>query len=74
MQNLANMSIDNYSYLRLLFYNKNVRMCFYFAMAQNNSILYDKALPHIIYTISCCILFCLVMLSDNTMLYEISKI
>ena len=59
MQSLANMLIDNYSYLRSLLYIVNVSICFYSAMVQN-SILHTEALPHIIFTVSCCILFCLV--------------
>ena len=58
MQNVAIMLIDNYSYLRLLFYIRNVNICFY-SVVVNYTI---KALPHIIYTISFCVLFCLVIL------------
>ena len=72
MQNLAAMFTDNCSYLRLLFYIKNVNFCFHSAMVQN-SILHNKALPHIIYKISCCILFCLTLLCDHTMLYSMKK-
>ena len=68
MQNLANMILDNYSYLRLFVYIKHVNMCVCTAMV-HNSILYNKAIPHIVYTISCCVLFCLIILCHNTMLY-----
>ena len=71
MQNLADMLIESYSYLRFLLYIKNVKICFYSAMVQK-SIIYNKALPHIIYTISCFTLFYFVILCYNTVLCPIN--